>query len=405
MSDLYSGLIQPYLRKGQNGEQFWGLYNSLDGVQTPQPADFLKVQIAGMRALESSANYDIANAFLKSAPQLLSQEGAVEDLVGDEVYARIFELLNAGLRGSSINPYKNTSKGEDVIPKIQAIILELQTLLNSIGMDSSVSSSAVLALQNRLMTFDWNNPTPHNYIMAKANFMEELMAHRINQNPALRSIVTGAWTDSSGKQLIEDALTFAKSGISIPFKYGNLKFTINTSEGSSSRTANSIGDFLNQLDALNGEEFKVSLSDELYEELRLASVLSGQAKSGAKQAILNDQSKSGENARNAMSLGEAGFDPMLLWNLFQEDMATKTEFFKPSGEQDSATLEALANYSLSKSIADTNLKFNKVYLTAEGFVSASDWIESTGRYLVFKPGVRSVEGDFLIRRRPYAFTS
>lgn len=396
MSDLYSGLIQPYLRKGQGGEEFWGLYDQLDATKTP--TDFLKVQIAGMRTLESSANYDVANSFLKAAPQLLNQEDAVEELVGDEVYERIFELLNAGLRGSSVNPYKNTSKGENVIPKIQAIILELQTLLNSIGMDSSVSSSVVMALQNRLMTFDWNSPTPHDYIMAKADFMEELMAHRINQNPALRSIVTGAWTDSSGKQLIEDALTFAKNGINIPFKYGNLKFTINTSEGSSSRTANSIEDFLNQLDALNGQEFKVSLSDELYEELRLASVLSGQAKSGMSQAILN------KNKRNSMSLEEAGFDPILLWTLYQEDMATKTEFFKPTGEQDSETLEALANYALSKSIANTALKFNQVYLTAEGFVSASDWMEKTERYLVFSPGVRSVDGAFLTRKRPYAFT-
>ena len=85
-------------------------------------------------------------------------------------------------------------------------------------------------------------------------------------------------------------------------------------------------------------------------------------------------------------------------------MKTKTEYFKPSKSQNSKDLEALANYSLSKSIAKTSLKTNQVYLTAEGFVPASQWMELNNRYLVFSPGVRSVSGDFLTRVRPYIFT-
>jgi len=49
----------------------------------------------------------------------------------------------------------------------------------------------------------------------------------------------------------------------------------------------------------------------LYEALREGSALAGQAKSGRHgQAILN------KNKRNSISLGEAGFDPMMLWDLY-----------------------------------------------------------------------------------------
>ena len=66
---------------------------------------------------------------------------------------------------------------------------------------------------------------------------------------------------------------------------------------------------------------------------------------------------------------------MALWHLYQLDLETKTDYFKPVGQQSSETLEALANYHLSLSIGETALSKNQVYLTADGFVTASQWME------------------------------
>lgn len=401
-NDLYSGLIQPYLRKGSNGEQFWGLYDPLDSVSAPDSSVFLRTQIAGLRALEQSGKYAATNAFLQKAQGLLSDhESNSEEKLGNEVYSRIIELLNSGLRSSSINPYKGFKKGKTdksvVTQRINNIVTELSSLLAQVGINGSVSARAVDILEQQLNNFSWDHVS-YDYIMEKADIVEAIMVEMINQNPALKAVVTGAWMDMSGKQLIEDAFAFNRGSIDTPF--GELKYEIKVEGGEFSEgSATSIGDFLKQLESLNGKDFKVKISDELYEALKAGSVIAGQAKSGQHgQAILN------KNKRNSMSLGEAGWDPMLLWDLYCADMAERTSYFKPEGAQNSATLEALANYCLSKSIAKTALADNQLYLTAEGFVTASQWMDLNGRYLIFSPAVRSVGGDFLTRSRPYVFT-
>jgi len=60
---------------------------------------------------------------------------------------------------------------------------------------------------------------------------------------------------------------------------------------------------------------------------------------------------------------------------------------------------------LSKNIAKTALAKNQVYLTSDGFVTASQWMKQYSRYLIFTPGVTSVSGDFLTKSRPYYFNA
>lgn len=409
MSDLYTGLINPKLRKGMGGEKFWGAFNSLDNPGPPS-TNFLAIQVQGLQTLEASRNkkYEIANQFLNNAKKKLSEQASVEDAIFNETYNRIMELLNSGLRGSMANPYRNIAmKGRsqsdieaDKKTEISKILTELSALLKSIDASKEISTAMIETLEKRLSTFDWNTTTPHSYIMEKADLAEALMVEQLNKHPGLRAIVTGSWTDETGQQLIEDAFAFSSQTISVPFSLGKLNYTITTSKGSTSKSASSIQDFLSELDQLNGTNFKVKLSNELYEALQAGAALAGQAKSGLSgQNILN------KAKRNALSLNDVNFDPMLLWDLYNADMQTRTQYFKPTGEQSSTTLEALANYCLSKNIAKTALAKNQVYLTADGFVTASQWMQKYSRYLIFTPGVRSVSGDFLTKQRPYYFNA
>lgn len=403
-NDLYSGLIQPYLRKGKNGEQFWGLYDPLDKVSIPDSSIFLREQIKNLKLLEQNQKYDATNAFLKQSGSALVNHENAENQVGDEVYARILELMNSGLKGSSINPYKvgkgltKAERRQKETENIQNILQELKNLLAQVNTNQGLSSNIINMLEKRLKTFNWGH-TPHDYIMEKADLAEALMVDRINQNPALRAIVTGAWIDMGGQQLIEDAFAFHKGNIDIPFEGGKLTFSIKVGKGNFvSKEALSIKDFLDQIDSVSGMDFKVKLSDELYDALKVGSEIAGQAKSGLHgQAILN------KNQRNSMTLEDAGFDPRLLWDLYEDDIKTRTQFFKEEGKQNSKDLEALANYSLSKSIAKTALAANQLYLTSEGFVTASQWMDLNKRYLIFNPAVRSIGGDFLTKQRPYYF--
>lgn len=407
MSDLYTGLMNQKLRKGKNGEKYWGAFNNLDSPGPPS-TNFLAIQIEKLRLLESSSSskYTEANKFLQQAQAKLGSNQNVEDAIYSDVYNRILELMNAGLRGSSVNPYRNiATKGlttsqiqQNAQGSISSILNELSILLKQIKVSPSLSAAMVKTLNARLQTFDWSSNTPHEYIMEKADLIEALMVDQMNQNSGLRAIVTGAWTDLSGQQLIEDAFAFSKASMGQSFAGGMLKFSITTSKGKESREAGSIKDFLLQMDQLNGTKFSVQLSDELYEALQEGALLAGQAKSGlAGQNILN------KAKRNALSLKDVDFNPMDLWKLYNLDLQTRTEYFKPENKQNSKTLEALANYCLSKNIGKTALARNQVYLTADGFISASQWMEKYQRYLIFTPGVTTIGGDFLTKQRPYYF--
>ena len=405
MSDLYSGLINPRLRKGQNGEKFWGAFDSLDNTKQPDASEYLKLQINGLQILEASSSqkYQVANQFLKQAQQKMSNATSIEEAIYNQAEQKILELLNAGLKGSQANPYKQavSKTQEGVQGEIAKVIRELIEALDTIKVSPQLTQQMVSLLNQRLQTFDWQSPTPHTYIQEKADAFEQLMAERLNQYTGLKSIVTGGWTDQlSGKQLIEDVFAFSEEDMTIPFENGVLTYSIKTSEGIADKSAGSIFDFLNQLESVNGTVLSVQLSNELYEALQKGAALTGQAKSGlAGQNILTNAK------RNALSLEEVEFDPMLLWELYQADLESRTEYFKPQTQQDSATLEAITNYCLSKNIAKTALARNQVYLTADGFVTASQWMQQYQRYLIFTPGIRSVSGDFLTRSRPYYFNA
>lgn len=407
MSDLYRGLIRRELRKGQRGEEFWGKYNALDSTVIPTES-LLKLQVEGLKALEQTKDYSEVNKFLQQAQSNMAQEDAqLETLVANEVYSRIIELINSGLTGSTINPYQvvkkrggNAYRGDsEVQGEISKIIAELSQLLSQVNTNEGTAQKIVDSVQHRLESFKWG-PTPQSYIKEKADLIEMLMVDKMNQNPGFRAVVTGSWTNQ-GMQLIEDMFAFMKGQEYTVFSgdLAKMKFTVKIDGRTEERTASSAGNLLDQLDALNGTNASVSLSDELYDALQKASAIAGQAKSGlAGQAILN------KNKRNAISLAEINFDPKLLWDLYQADMQDKTQYFKDYGKQNSTDLSTLANYALSKNIAKTAISRNQLYLTAEGFVTASQWMEHNGQYLVFTPAVRQVGSDFMSAVRPYFFT-
>ena len=190
MNDLYSGLMSSYLRKGKNGQQFWGLYDPLDKIETPTENLLFQTQINQLKILEKSKKYDTVNEFLKQSQKKFDNYNSTsEDELNNEVYSRIIEILNAGLRGSPLNPHKNlqglseSQKTLEVDSRIKSLSLELSNLLKQIRVSQTLSKSMVSSLENRLRSFDWN-VFPHQYIMEKADLVEALMVDKLNQNPA-----------------------------------------------------------------------------------------------------------------------------------------------------------------------------------------------------------------------------
>ncbi len=404
MHDLYSGLIRSDLRKGQNGENFWGRYNELDNTFIPDSSLLLHVQVNNLATLETyNENYDIANKFLFEAESLLSLAENNETQSLNQVYSRIINLMNSGIKESKINPYEHKNKKltkDEQTKKIKSILEELENLLKAINTSEPLQAQMIATLQTKLENYNIKNNND-NYVKEKADEIEMLAMEQLNKKEGFRSIVTGSWTDSLGEQLIEDAFVFNEND-NIQFKNGVLSYYIKKGNNSKKelRRTNSIKDFLTQLDELNGTNVSVSVSDELYNALQTAAEVAVQVKSGQRQPLLNKTVN-----RNTISLSKVDFQPILLWELFEKDMKDGTKYFKSENEQKSEDLKALANYSLSRNIAYTNIMKNQVYFTEEGLVSASQWMRINKKYLVFNPDVLSVSQNFLICNRPYSFKS
>ena len=63
------------------------------------------------------------------------------------------------------------------------------------------------------------------------------------------------------------------------------------------------------------------------------------------------------------------------------------------------------NFGIKNTVATmgTAITKNQVYLTEDGFVSASEWMKKTSKYLIFTKPVRSIDGEFLSKLRRYSF--
>lgn len=390
-NNLYRELIVDNLNKGKRG--FWGDYAALNNVAIPSPAMNATVQKMFIEeyeraSLAKSGGYKEIEAFLNTAKQeLTSHENIVGKRVEEQVYARIMNLMNSAFIGSSLHP-KNMLSGTQGLSKHykDEIYSELATLLASINVSQPVSKQ-ILSKLKQIMK---NKIPKEEYVQFKAKTAEELMVHKLNQNPSWRTVVTGGWLDDNGLQLIEDALTFNLDTISKPFGGGGISYTIKTGNGKTSKTASSIQDFFNQIDKISGA-YTIQLSDPMYDALRNAAILKSQAKSSINPSLLND------SVRNSISLEQLGWEPMLLLDLY--NLPDSYKYFKQN--HSSQDLAALANYRLSQGVQHTMLARNDIYYTVDGFSTASEWMSKNNRILKFYPEVTSLDSTFLSKQRTY----
>ena len=392
MNDLFKGLIKA---KG-NRKYFYGDFQELNNVDIPTEAEMLKIQLDNLKSLENSKSkrYQYANDFLAKANSRLKNIEGLEEEVTNELYARIIQLLNTGLwANTEHNPTRRHAMGainkDQKLEEIDKIMLEVRQVLEKMNVNEGISQNIIESLDKRLRKQSGaDNKT---YTNLKSDQAEQLMVEALNKNEGWQALQTGNFVDTLGQQLIEDVMTFQKNaflGKGLSFKVIN-----RTSKQSVNLHASSVEELLKKVSKLSGQ-YTIQLSAPLYDALKQASILNAQVKSG-----MNSQPILTRSARNSISFNEIGFCCGKLEELY--NIAGSEAWFKSPEEQKSKDLEALANYSLSQAIAQTNLNKNQLYYTEQGFMTASQWMEKNTYMLKFNPGVTAMTPDFRILERRY----
>jgi hypothetical protein len=392
MNDLFKGLIKA---KG-NRKYFYGEFSDLNDVEIPTEAEMFRIQLNNLRDLENSKSmqYQHANEFLRQATLRSQNMEGLEDEVSSELYARMVQLLNTGLWANiESNPTRRQAMGQitkdQKVEEIDKIMLEVQQILEKINVNKEISKNIVESLELRLRK--QSGATNKDYTNLKANQAEQLMVEALNKNEGWQALQTGNFVDALGQQLIEDVMTFQK-GTKLG---GTFSFTVTNKDSKQGVNlhATSVQDLLNKISKLS-DQYTVHLSAPLYDALKQASILNAQVKSG-----MNAQPILTRSERNSTSFNEIGFVCGRLEELY--NLAGSEKWFKTPAEQNSKDLEALANYSLSQAIAQTNLNRNQLYYTEQGFSTASQWMEQNMYMLKFNPGVTSMTPDFRALQRKY----
>lgn len=389
MYDLFSGLIK--IKKGH--KKFWGKYEELNNIEIPNSTLLFETQIERLQELENQDNlsYKEVNRFLEMAQQKLPQIPQIREEITNQLYIRIIELMNSGLRGSELNPHKTgkTYNKKQATQNINNILKELRELLTLTNTSYTLKNDMIRTLTKRLKNYKWD--VDYEYIHEKASEAERFAAEQLSKIEGIEAIQGGSLYHN-GAQLIEDVFAFPKE--ELKKERGLLSYTIKYSKTQSvSKEAKSIENFFNQIEKVKNKKCSIILSDELYEVLQTAALIKTQVKSGRNQNILNKAEE-----RNSISLEKLKFDN-LIWALYKHS----PEYFKDYNKQNSKDLEAITNYYLSKNIAETNISRNEMYMSEEGFTSAAGWMKLTNKYLVFSPGLNRIKQDFYLNKNPYIF--
>ena len=387
---------------------FWGKYkllNSLPSQSGPNMNElYFKLQIQSLQVLEnnnSSVKYSATNKFLTS---LNEQKAKVENINGEiiemtenEMVSRIMQIFNLGfastgeespiyrrIHGSAGGGWKAESQAQAT-----KLIKEITELLSALNISQPLSTSIVNMLETRFNNY--GSQSSYEYMHEKAAMAEELLTDLLTSRGG-RTLTTGSWL-SSGKQLIEDNITFLTNII-----FGSSGVvTVTTSEGQSEFQIKSLDELFTLAESLTGN-YKISIPDDMYEMIQASDNLMSQVKSGRNnQHILNVSNTGG---RNTISIGEVVdyFSPIALWDLYTQP--DTSQFF---GGGSSLDLDGYANLALSKGIALTNLNKNQLYLTEKGVSTASQWMLLTRQMLKFKTNASQLNNNFMSEKRPYYF--
>lgn len=390
-----------------NSNQYYGnKYKYLNNIKYSSYNDnvLFKFQLQKIKQLELiSPQLAQANALINSVEETKIQvnNDKIEELSINQIAARIMEILNSAFWGNEAGikkqylqkaehkrgwTYKPGENKETLAQGVNQAIQELTTLLEIIKYPKNASNKLIAGFKKGINSKKINGQT---YAQFKADQAEELMMHLISQNSGFNSIVTGKFYNKA-QQLLQDGFAFDINQ-EIKFDQG-LSFTIHNKNSGKDKNikANSLNELFNEIAKINGN-YSIHLSNELYDILNELSVLRAQAKSGyGVQELINSTKNRGAIALNQTDMHQALID---LYDLYTLGAI--------NDKKDSKTLEALANYSLSKSIQKTTLMGNDIYFTKDGFITASKWMETYKYMLAFNPGLTRLSSDFLTKTNPY----
>ena len=229
------------------------------------------------------------------------------------------------------------------------------------------------------------------YQQYKADQAEKFMMHALSRSSeGWQALVSGTFFHK-GQKLIEDGFIFTDMDMNLTFDQ-NFQVTVRNKKNSKSseKSVSGLQEFFKLVNSLNKAE-TISLSDELYSKLQELSILKAQSKSGfGVQELINKTVH-----RGAISLNATGAPASIqsLWNLYEMGWI--------NSDKESNSLAHIANYCLSKSIALTSLLENDIYFTRDGFISASQWMQTYSYMLKFNPVISKISNNFLSNRNPY----
>lgn len=309
IGDIKTGLLKKSVIK----KAFWGRYSQQIpteiGDKNVEDRILLDMQIKKLQALEGQSDFEEINNFIKtcSLQSANSIRNEMLEASTSQAYTRFIELLNTGLWSNEANPIKSNLnlKGDAFRTKyaedVDNILNEMTDILSQLNVNEPISKTVINTLSNRFSHMGKNYK--QQYVQNKANLAEIAAGEIINNNPNYKSLVSGAFLNSAGEQLIEDVFGFKKSNLSNKFSNGYAEFTVTLTKENRSFTAKaaSMEDFFKTIEGLSGD-YKIQLTDEMYTAMREVAFLKGQVKSGQDQAILNKGTQ-----RNAIKLSQIGF--------------------------------------------------------------------------------------------------
>lgn len=369
-----------------------------------------RYQLSKIKGLEvTNPNLIRANEILFKMNQIqpVSIQNQIVELSTNQIYSRVLEILNSAFisaptsvkgrhlekkEGNTRYTYKQGHSKETLQQDKDMIINELDVLLEMIQYPDRAN-----LLINFARGLNGNNPLKQtgfsSYQQYKADQAEKLMMHALSgSSEGWRAMVSGSFFHK-GQQLIEDGFVFNEIDMDLIFD-SNFKVNVKPKNNSSKgveKSVSSLNEFFQLVNSLNRSE-TISLSDELYTKLQQLSILKAQSKSGfGVQELINKTAQ-----RGTISLESTGAPASIygLWSLYEKGWI--------DSNNTSESLSYIANYCLSKSIALTSLMSNDIYFTRDGFITASQWMQTYQYMLKFNPSISKISNGFLSNQNPYA---
>ena len=400
-----------------NHTAFWGDYENLNSYPIPSDDMSFRLQLSRLRGRalsEKTSSLSMVNQYIQTinntSPDSLLK--LTEDYTTQQLLKDILSILNSAFISSSNSlkmehfnrdevtgkfSYKNKNISQARANFKQAqedLVGQLEQLLNLISYP--IADSKILDGFRAGLRGTWNKSLREstgfsNYKAFKAAQAEQLMVHILNQHPGWHAIVTGQFI-KKGEQLLEDAFVFNDIGMEMVFDQ-NFSITIRDKKTgqTESHKVNSLQQFFNLANSLNVNETLVFSDDGLYETLQKISIMKAQAKSSFQLQSLINETKH----RSAISIEKTGSCLALnqLYELYNLDWINSNS---------SASVAALANYCLSKATTLTTLMGNDIYFTRDGFITASDWMQTYSYMLKFNPAADIISSGYLSQVRPYS---